>query len=400
MSWLSRTIMHRNAVNDQKTSTLSGRLVLLLFCLLTVMGAVRGLQHFYVVDAFEPVQFGLNWHIPFNIFVWWIWLAFIPLIRRVVVGRQADGHRFRTWFLVYLALPIGIIIVRQSISALVISSVLVGYRDFFPLLAARMLSNVWLWLDVLVYYVIVGGIQMLEYRRREQLSERRFAQLQTELNRSQLSALESQLHPHFLFNTLNTISTLILKADTLGAERMLSLLQEFLRRTLHGDERHQVTLAEEMRFVNQYLEIEKVRFQDRMEVEEAVSADTLTAVVPAFLLQPIVENAVLHGVASSVSRGTVRISSSRQGNRLTLLVEDNGPGLFHAHPAGHKKREGVGLKITRERLAHMFGRDHFLSIENALHGGVQVTIGIPFREAGHAVSVRAEGMEDRTPQHT
>ena len=160
------------------------------------------------------------------------------------------------------------------------------------------------------------------------------------------------------------------------------MLQDLLRRTLQSSDRHQVTLAEEMRFVNQYLELEKVRFLDRMSVEETIAPDTLSAIVPAFLLQPIVENAVIHGVASTGLHGRVHISAAREKNHLTITVQDNGPGLFDTPQPKYRKRDGIGLKITRERLAYMFGNDQHLSIENAATGGVQVRITIPFQQVG------------------
>jgi two-component system, LytTR family, sensor kinase len=363
------------------TPGISRRPLVALFCLLTVIGIVRGLQHFYVVDIYQPVRYGLTWHIPFNLFVWWSWLLFLPLIRRVVLGNEALAGEFRARLIVYFVLPIAIIIVRQAILAIVITIFLSGYMAFIPLLSQRMFSNVWLWLDLGVYFTIVVAFQVMEYRRQEQMSERRFTQLQSELNRSQLNALESQLQPHFLFNTLNTISTLILKTDTPGAERMLSLLQDFLRRTLQVSDRHEVTLDEELRFVNQYLEIERVRFLDRLDIAQTISEEVRSAVVPAFLLQPIVENAVIHGVASAASRARVGITASHEGRSLTIRIQDNGPGLFGPAITRKTKRDGIGLKITRERLAYMYGPDHNLTIENAPEGGVLVCITLPFRQA-------------------
>jgi two-component system LytT family sensor kinase len=207
--------------------------------------------------------------------------------------------------------------------------------------------------------------------------------LQAQVAQSHLNALKSQLRPHFLFNTLNTISTLILKADDSEAERMLSLLNNFLKTTVFQSERQEITLEEELRFVKDYLEIEKVRFSDKLEVKEDVAKETLQAHVPNFLLQPIIENAIYHGIAPKISDGIIQISAKKVERQLLICVEDNGPGLTFTKKK--KSKEGVGLKITKERLAHLFGTDHLFELENLVSGGVKVTISIPFTNSVPAV---------------
>jgi LytS/YehU family sensor histidine kinase len=157
---------------------------------------------------------------------------------------------------------------------------------------------------------------------------------------------------------------------------MLSLLQDFLRITVYGGERHEITLEEELRFVNQYLEIEKVRFSDKLEVSEEIDVDTLIACVPSFLLQPIVENAIRHAIAPKSSRGILRICTRKEEGRLMILVEDDGPGL----PVFDKKnvKEGVGLKIAKERLDYIFGEAHSFTLGKSTLGGLKVEIRIPF----------------------
>jgi LytS/YehU family sensor histidine kinase len=219
----------------------------------------------------------------------------------------------------------------------------------------------------------------VEYQHKNKLTELKCIQLQAQLAQSHLNALKSQLHPHFLFNTLNTISTLILKADDSEAERMLSLLNSFLKTTVFQNDRQEITLEEELRFVKDYLEIEKVRFSDKLEVKEDIPGETLHAQVPNLLLQPIIENAIYHGIAPKTSNGIIQISAKKEDEQLLICVEDNGPGLTLVKKK--KLKEGVGLKNTKERLAHLFGTNHEFTLENLVSGGVRVTISIPFTKS-------------------
>lgn len=347
----------------------------LLFVVLTIIAIIRALQHFYIVDAYESVQFSLWWHIPFNLFMWWSWFFFIPFLYWMITKMSVVSSRLFYWSIVCFILPIVIVFIRQALASLIITSVLVGYKDFATLLHTRLFVNPWVWLDIIVYFVIITGIRVVEYRHENMLNELKFEQLQVQLVQSQLNALKSQLRPHFLFNTLNTISTLILKVENAEAQRMLALLNDLLRTTVFESERQEISLEEELRFVNHYLEIEKVRFSDKLVVREDIAGDTLNAQVPNFLLQPIVENAIYHAIAPKISNGIIWITSRKDDGHLSLFVQDNGPGITSAKK---KTREGIGLKITKERLVHLFGNNHTFELENVSTGGVRVIIRIPF----------------------
>jgi two-component system LytT family sensor kinase len=356
----------------------------ILFILLTVIGIARAFQHFYVVDVYEPVQFNLAWHVPFNLFLWWSWLLFVPVLYWITVKLAAGRSKLLFWLTICFVLPLVVVGIRQVAASFIITRVLVGYKDFNTLVYTRLLINPWIWLDIIVYFAIVIGIQVAEYWHRSKLNERECERLQLQLVQSQLNALRSQLRPHFLFNTLNTISTLILKEDNAEAQRMLFLLHNLLKTTVFENERQEVALEEELRFVRQYLEIEKVRFKDRLEVNEDIDRETLEARVPNFLLQPIVENAIHHAIAPRASHGIIRIASKRENGRLSVSVEDNGPGM---EAAGKKSKEGIGLKITKERLRYLFGNNHAFELENVSSGGLRVTMSIPLLNAGHPVPV-------------
>jgi LytS/YehU family sensor histidine kinase len=315
--------------------------------------------------------------------MWWSWFLFIPVIYWITIRLPLESVKLLHWVIVCFLLPIIIVIIRQAVASFITISVLTYKSDFQELFDWRLFNNPWIWLDFIVYFAILIGIRVVEYQNKNKLSELRFTQLQAQLAQSHLNALNSQLHPHFLFNTLNTISTLILKADNSEAERMLSLLNSFLKTTVFQSDRQEITLEEELRFVKNYLEIEKVRFSDKLEVKENVNRETLQAQVPNLLLQPIIENAIYHGIAPKTSNGIIQISAKKEDGQLLICVEDNGPGLMMMKKK--KSKEGVGLKITKERLAHLFGPDHLFELENLVAGGVRVKISIPFTNIAQTV---------------
>ena len=361
----------------------NGYLSGILFLALTGIAIARALQHEYVVDVYQRIQYTLWWHIPFNLFMWWNWFLFIPIMYWITIRLPLEKVKLLHWLIVCFLLPIIVVVIRQVVASLIIVSILPDKSDFHALFYWRLFNNPWIWLDFIVYFAILIGIKVVEYQHKNKITELRFTQLQAQLAKSHLSALNSQLHPHFLFNTLNTISTLILKADDSEAERMLSLLNNFLKTTVFLSERQEISLEEELRFVKDYLEIEKVRFSDKLEVKEDVAKETLQAQIPNLLLQPIVENAIYHGIAPKTSNGIIQISAKKVGQQLLICVEDNGPGLTLMKKK--KSKEGIGLKITKERLAHLFGTDHLFELENLVSGGVRVTIGIPFTNSAPTV---------------
>jgi len=262
-----------------------------------------------------------------------------------------------------------------------------------PIFSLRFLQNLHqrligrLPIDVIFYWTIVGAGYAFEYYRRfreQQLQstslELRATQLETQLAQAQLQALKMQLHPHFLFNTLHAISALM-DDDIKGARRMIARLSELLRLTLEGAGRQEVSLRQELDALERYLEIEQIRFQDRLTVHLAVEPETLDASVPNLVLQPIVENAVRHGIAPRSSAGRIEIRAERRDGMIELQVIDDGPGL---HPYGEGSaeefKEGIGLANTRARLRRLYGDEHRIEIKDADEGGLVVKLSIPFRQ--------------------
>jgi len=228
-------------------------------------------------------------------------------------------------------------------------------------------------------YLGVFAVQMaFGYAERTREREVAAARLERELTEARLSALKMQLNPHFLFNTLHMISSHIAD-DPRTADAMIGHLSDFLRVTLRHAPAQEVPLDKEIEFLDDYLAIMKARFENRLVVEVRVSPDTRDALVPHLVLQPLVENSITHCMAVAGSTGRIRLSSAREGGRLRLTVEDNGPGLPEDGDAALAR--GVGLSNTSERLRHLYGDCQRLSLANRPEGGLHLMIEIPYRTA-------------------
>jgi len=218
------------------------------------------------------------------------------------------------------------------------------------------------------------------YYQRSRERERQASALATELVRTRLEVLRMQLNPHFLFNTLHTITALIHERPE-DADRIVARLSELLRVSLEQTDTLEVPLRQELSFLDRYLEIEQTRFQERLAVERQIESGLDNVLVPSLILQPLVENAIRHGVEPREDAGRVKIAARRLDGMLELKVSDNGPGLPEAEPA--PRREGVGLSNTRSRLSHLYGANHRFELTPASGGGLEARLLIPCRtEAG------------------
>jgi len=225
---------------------------------------------------------------------------------------------------------------------------------------------------------VLGMALALHYYRSVRARERQAAELETLLARAQLHALTGQLRPHFLFNALHGVSTLMHR-DVDAADEMLSELSALLRSTLERDGVHEVPLDEELATVRHYVQIMRVRFGDRLTVTEEIEPRARDALVPPLMLQPLVENAVEHGIARDRRAGRIWIRASADGGRCTITVADDGPGLVGGSDAA--VREGVGLSNTRRRLQQLYGGAATLTLRTTGERGTDVTIRLPFRTA-------------------
>jgi len=234
---------------------------------------------------------------------------------------------------------------------------------------------------VTTYFPIVLIAHVASYYRRFQERELRTSQLQAQLVKARLQALKSQLQPHFLFNTLNSISALML-TDVKAADRMITRLGDLLRISLETAGTQMTTLSRELEFLNCYIEIEKVRFEERLKVSIDIAPEALDASVPHLLLQPLVDNAIKHGISKLAAGGEIRILATADDTELHLEVRDNGPGVLDPSPF---PSSGVGLRITRERLETIYGQHQSLELLTLPEGGAVARVSVPLhaRMGGH-----------------
>ncbi len=306
---------------------------------------------------------------------WYIWAALAPLV--VILGRRVRIER-STWTFAVLfhATASALFSLVHLVTAVALGGVVASLagRAFSFVEVLRFLLETGSHLNLLTYWAILGVSYALDYYRRDQERELRSTVLQARLTEAQLQMLKMELHPHFLFNTLNAISALMHK-DVDAADRMLARLGDLLRLTLESSGKQEVSLREELNFLRGYLEIEQARFRERLTIDMRIDPATLDACVPNLVLQPLVENAIRHGIAPRSAPGRVEIYAHKENAMLELRVRDNGAGM---KAKGPPLREGVGLTNTRARLQQLYGASHRFELSNAMEGGFVVRLSIPF----------------------
>lgn len=311
----------------------------------------------------------LTWYLA----SFWLWMLLVPLV--AWLGRKTAGMDWGRFFLVHvpasIALALTQVLVRVGVFWLFWRSDITTAHTFGEYLRREFVFN--FYFAQLTYWVILAVLRGMDSRRHLRDERLRNARLETQLAQSQLQSLRMQLQPHFLFNTLNAISALTL-AEPNRARRMIARLGDLLRLTL--EERHAplVSLSHELELVRCYLEIQHERFQDRLETRFDVADESLRAAVPGMLLQPLVENALRHGLLDKTTPGCLLIRARREGGYLNLSVEDDGLGL----PDGGFV-DGVGLGTTRERLRMQFEDSASLELQARPGGGTRVQLRLPFR---------------------
>ena len=238
----------------------------------------------------------------------------------------------------------------------------------------RLFADGYLAPDVLTYFAAVGGYYAIDFARRFRERELTAVKLEAGLHEARLAALRMELHPHFLFNALNAVSGLVRRREHDAAVGALARLGDLLRRTLDRRAEHEGPLGEELEFLREYLEIERLRFHDRLTVHEEVDSAVLEALVPTLVLQPLVENAVRHGIARTPGPGRITLRARRVGDVLELTVRDTGTGFADDGPG----EEGVGLSNTRARLAQLYDGRASLRVRTTADGGAEVVLSLPY----------------------
>ncbi len=343
----------------------------MVFAVWTVVGLYFATQARYN-PAFE-MRVSWSRALAINLTYYYLWGLFTPAVVFLAQRRRFDSRRWPASLAVHAAASI----VLTSAQIVLAEAFLAA---FFPALRPVMLlsrkimfafgvnfhsSLPTYWLILFVYYAF-------DYYGKYRDREVRAFELEARLSRASLEALKMQLNPHFLFNTLNSISALM-HSDVEAADAMLARLSAFLRMTLDRELENEIPLRREIEFVRRYLEIEQVRFEERLTVTYDIASDALPARVPSLALQPLVENAIHHGIAPRPEGGAITIRAFREDARLRISVSDDGVG------SDGRPRERIGLANTRARLEHLYGREQRLSFTETPQGGFRVDLEIPYR---------------------
>jgi len=320
-------------------------------------------------------------HLPSLLYgvILWGWWGLVAAALWKAAPRQSALMRLS---LSSMAMQLALALTLATIHLILLSSlsiVVPEWRKPVSTLAALtgMLQLNRIGLDILIYGFIFGLVGTIQSQIRAQRESISSLELQRQLSAAQLKALQMQLEPHFLFNTLNAITTLVELGKQSEAAEMLNHLNAILRTTLERRTPEKVRLSQELEIVDNYLAIEQVRFADRLRVDIKVDPSALHSLVPCFLLQPIVENAIRHGIAHCEEEGVIEASAKREGNRLHIAVRNHGS----ASHVQSKPGNGIGLKNTQERLAYFYPHEHRMNAGPLTSGGYEVTIDVPYERA-------------------
>jgi two-component system LytT family sensor kinase len=352
-----------------------------LFVIATVFGVSSTFQAHWMAELqirSHVMEHATARLLALNLVYWYIPAVLAPIIMAFALRHPFERGRWPRQVPRHLIAALSYSVVHTAIMMAVRALLLIGQElpPDFPgwrnyALLGYLTQLDWL---LMTYLFLIGVAYALAYRRESEARALNTSQLETRLVEAQLQALQRQLHPHFLFNTLNTVSGLI-RTDPDAADTMIDRLGDLLRMTLHKSGIQEVSLKEELDVLEKYVEIERTRFGDRLTIDWRVQAETLDAKVPSLLLQPLVENAIRHGIAPNARAGQITVTAEQDNRDLVLQVLDNGDGLPPDRLMALNR--GVGLDNTRARLAHLY-RDRFEFTFSNLDRGFCVTIRIPF----------------------
>jgi len=349
---------------------------------LLILGVTVGLSVLSSALSFSFAQTSAGGNLVRAVYLnttyWLAWAVVAPLVIRLARRFRFDRQTWRKALAVHVPAMLAACFVHVALS--VGARLWAGYGregwTFWAALRDLYLNNVdW---EMMTYCAIVGITHAVDYRRAAVEREVQAAHLETRLVEARLEVLQHQLHPHFLFNTLHGISTLMHR-DINAAETMITLLADLLRASL-ATRTQEIPLKDELDLLRKYLDIERIRFGDRLTLTYDIDAETLDARVPSFLLQPLVENAIEHGIAPMSRPGSVAVHARREGDSLWLEIRDNGVGL--SRDALDALQKGIGLSNTRSRLRHLYGPHHRFEFVRQAAGGLAVRIVLPWRVDG------------------
>lgn len=378
---------------------------LLLSLLWIALAVITAVQH----ATWREVEW--NTALGFTLMDWGPWVVLSPIVLWFARRVQIDGHNWLRTVPLHMAGAIAITIAGHLMGQLAIDYRLVQvpgagpprpgeqrFDDRLPPSGTRRIPPregrdspvfprfIRARLSIPIYCALVAAAHAIAYHHRSLERERRALLAEARLTEARLMALQTQLNPHFLFNALNAVSSLVYSQPR-AADEMLCALSEFLRRVLAAAERREVTLGEELEFIDRYLSIQQIRFADRLDVRREISADLSRVFVPTLILQPLVENAIIHGIAPRAGRGMVTIKAAVLNDRLVLSVSDTGTGVTippRRTDGTVEVSEQVGLKNTHARLAAMYGDDAHFTLTPAPEGGLCARIDLTLRHTSTA----------------
>jgi two-component system LytT family sensor kinase len=337
----------------------------------TGLGLLFGSRTYLLYNAYPDNAISLVDAMVPSVTDWFLWAPLVPAIVWAARRFPIEASTWRRAIALHLVLGTGAALIKFGID--------VWAGGVLPWVPARGFSRAAFVFDLypnaLTYWVLLVAVHALDYGRRLRDRELRASQLEAALARVQLQVLRMQLQPHFLFNTLNAVTTLMHR-DVDAAERMLVRLSDLLRLTIEKIGVQDVSLREEVEFLQSYLAIEETRFQDRLTVLLQVGPEVMDARVPHLILQPLVENSIRHGVEKRSNPGRIEVAAARRNGLLELSVTDEGPGLPDGFVASTSK--GLGLRNVRERLRRLYGPNHELEVSNRAGGGVLARMTLPF----------------------
>ncbi|HVL68703.1 MAG TPA: sensor histidine kinase [Vicinamibacterales bacterium] len=353
----------------------------------TLLGFVSSMLAWQLTVTLEHTATYFRWLVVLNCAYWYTWALFTPAIawlsQRFRFERQGLLRAIAVHLPAVTVFSLAHIAAMQAAQWWLVTSEGGVFSWWTEAQRAALVNLDW---EMMTYWTIVGLSHALFYYRESRERALRASQLETRLVEAQLKTLQQQLHPHFLFNTLNSISVLMHR-DVAAADRTLIRLSDLLRLTLERLGEQEGTLEEELDFIRKYLDIERTRFADRLVVRFDVHPDATDALVPTLLLQPLVENAIKHGVARKAGVGHIDITARREHDKLLVEVRDDGVGLSEdALTALHK---GIGVSTTRARLQHQFGADYRFEFHR-LAQGVAVVVAVPWRTRGAQANEAAQ----------
>ena len=363
-----------------------------LFLLWTVVSFLFATQ-WYSYDALHGKPGPMLTYLRWNMEQWYAWLFISPLVLRLATKRPIDPQHPQR------AIPLHLLAsVLFALLALLVQSIISHFLEpgspplrnsFNPLVSSfRYLLSKDVAMGIITYWALTGLAQTLHFYKENSNRQVRESQLERQLAQAQLQVLQMQLHPHFLFNTLHAIGTLI-HEDPESAEKMLLDLSSLLRVFLEHESSQQISLRRELHLVDLYLSIQKIRFRDRLTVRSLIDPATLDCSIPSLILQPLVENAIVHGIAKNPGDDTIEIKTSQQSGRLLVEISNSNsslPGEVRLDGAGW----GVGLSNTSQRLTQVYNGSSSLSLQALSPRGVVCSIAIPFEKSDSVSSSEEE----------